>query len=121
MLLILGTFSKASRPGRSPPVGPDPEGSQAPSCVEDTPLCLPASGTFCSVNSNQCNYTLHGRVFQDGVYFYLACLRSFSIAGYLRAGDLAVWWNAWDPYLFTFLYPWNIICQLCLPRLVRSP
>lgn len=121
MLLILGTFSKASRPGRSPLVGPDLEGSQAPSCVEGREECLPASGTFCSVNSNQCNYMLHGRVFQDGVYFYLACLRSFSIAGYLCAGDLAVWWNARDPYLFTFLYPWNIICQLCLPTLVRSP
>jgi hypothetical protein len=33
LLLILGTFSKASRGGSSPLAGPDQEGSQAPSRV----------------------------------------------------------------------------------------
>lgn len=80
-----------------------------------------ASGTVRSVHSDQRNYMLHGRVFQDEGCFYLVCLRSLSVVGDLCAGDLQVWWKMRHPHILTFLHPQSVICQLCLPRLVRSP
>lgn len=74
MLLALGTFSEAPRPGRSP-LEP---GAQL--CVCETGVSS-ASDTVCSVTSHQCNYMLHGRLFQDRGSFYLVCLRSLGSVG----------------------------------------
>lgn len=51
---------------------------------------------------HQCNYMLHGRAFQNGVYFYLAYLGCLSIVGDLCDGDLEEWWNMKDPRILTF-------------------
>lgn len=120
MLLVLGTLSKGSRPAGLLWLGQTPRGARHLAVCEPDE-CLPASGTACSVNNNQCNYMLHGRAFQDGVYIHLACLRSLSIAGDPCAGDLEVWRNMRDPHSITFPFPQNVICQLCLPRLAGSP
>ena len=108
MLLALGTFSEAPRPGRSP-LEP---GAQL--CVCETGVSS-ASDTVCSVTSHQCNYMLHGRLFQDGGSFYLVCLRSLGSVGNACAGDLQVWWKMRHHCILTFL-PSSLECyQSVLP------
>lgn len=85
ILLIRGTSSKGSRPAGLLWLGQTPRGARHPA-VYETDECLPASGTVDSVNSSRGNYMLHGRAFQNGVFIYLACLRSLSIVGDLCAG-----------------------------------
>ena len=108
MLLALGTFSEAPRPGRSP-LEP---GAQL--CVCETGVSS-ASDTVCSVTSHQCNYMFHGRLFQDGGSFYLVCLRSLGSVGHACAGDLQVWWKMRHHCILTFL-PSSLECyQSVLP------
>lgn len=102
MLLVLGTFSEASRPGRSP-LEP---GAQL--CVCETGVSS-ASDTVCSVTSHHCNNTLHGRLFQDGGSLYLVCLRSLSRVGNVCAGDLQVWRKMRHHCILTFL-PSSLEC-----------
>lgn len=51
MLQVLGTFSEASRPGKSPLAGTDPEGSQAPSCVRQECLQQVAQSSLSTATS----------------------------------------------------------------------
>lgn len=121
MLLIIGTFSKGSRPADLLWLGQTPRGARHPAVhVQDRGVSS-SKWPVGTVTSSQGNYMLHRRVFQNGVYIYLACLRSLSIAGDLCAGDLEVRWSLRDPHSITFLYSQNVICQLCLPRLAGSP
>lgn len=88
MLLIQGPFSKASRHGKSSLTGPDPEpGPPAVWKAERSVLQQVAHSTLSTATNVVTRFT-GGRVFQDRVYFSLACLRSFRIVGSLHPGDL---------------------------------